>query len=191
MAAIQTDYQLFATLIKLINEGFILLKALGTPGYDGQFLVMQKDQPTKQGVPSVPTVFVEKLFDRRFGFANVIYIPQPDGMLLQAEEQLVNTTIQVSTRSMQFPGVNIPTASDVLSVVAGFVQSRKAVDTLQAGGAGILRVVSNLTNGYQPDDQDRPEASPSFDIVVTYTRTTPIQIVNTVKSIDGSIQHFP
>lgn len=189
---ITTDNQLIAKILSILNTGFALQAANQVPGYTQAFPVLQKNQPTKEGIPTGPALFLEKLFDRRHGFAKPEYRLNVDSTFLNEwENQVYVSTFQLSARSMQFPDVYIPTASDLLSTAAGFLQSVATVDALQAEGVGAFRVVSNLSNGYLPDDQDRPEASPSLDIVVTYTRVTLVAAVPVVSKITGNIEVIP
>lgn len=181
--AIRTDNDIIATLVTLLNEGFTYANSSGVT-------VMQKNQPTREGIPSGPAVFIEKLFDRRYGFPKTERVVQDNGFV-ESLFQKYDTTFQISARSMQYPGVDQPTASDLLNTAASILQSTKAVTLFQANKAGLYRIVSAVSNNYLQDDQDRPEASPSFDIGVSYTRVTPIQFIGKVTAIDGTINAVP
>src|ERR1700676_1394800 len=68
------------------------------------YIVLQKDQPTQQGIPTAPTVFFEKLFDNNHGWPmdSNVYQPVPNNFL-ETETQMVNTTFQISALVIQDP----------------------------------------------------------------------------------------
>lgn len=177
-----TDNEVIAKIIELLNAKFAIWPY--PVGY-GPVEVQQKQQPTKQGIPSAPAIFVEKLFDHRYGWVAVLQEETSDPTkLLETENQLYNTTFQISALALQDPSrIDLPTASDLCSDACAILQSRYALQEFTAAKIAVFRV-SDVQNNYVTDDQDRQEAEPSFDIVLSYTRTiaTPIDKISRVDS---------
>lgn len=167
-----TDNQLIAHIIQVLEAQLALwYRTVGCEPVE----VLQKNQPTKQGVPTAPTVFIEKLFDRRYGFVAVTYeeelIEPVIDMMEEKEAQKYLTTFQLSARMLQDPrNLQMVTASDLANVACSMLQSRYALQAFDNNKIEVLRV-TDVRNSYDPDDQDRQEASPSFDIVLGYTRS--------------------
>lgn len=182
-----------------LTDNIVLAKIMalleaGIPGHDAipagyTFEVQQKQQPTKQGVPTAPTVYFEKLFDTPYGWTSVSYKENTVAgqfKLTETESQLLPTTFQISTMVLQDPSdITLPTASDLAIAARAVLQSRNSMNEFAAMGIGMLRAATPVTNTYAADDQDRQEASPSFDIVLTYARdlTTTIDAIASVEGI--------
>lgn len=165
--------------------------------FGNTIVMLQKDQPTQQGVPSAPTVYVEKLFDKRYGFTRedldlsgggVIPPPLPGTDIPANYVQVYETTLQFSAFVIQDPSdLTIPTASDLVNYVAQLLSVRAILQTLRTGGAMIQRS-TQVRNPYYTDDRERFEASPSFDIVFQHER----DINLTVPSITGvGVEIYP
>lgn len=164
-----TDNDVIAKIMELLNAKFAVWPY--PVGY-GPIEVQQKQQPTKQGIPTAPAVFVEKLFDHRYGWTAIALEETTDlTKLVEKENQLYNTTFQISARALQDPSrIDLPTASDLCSDACAILQSRYALQEFTAAKIAVFRV-TDVRNSYLTDDQDRQEAEPSFDIVLSYTRT--------------------
>lgn len=167
-----TDNQLIASIILVLESQLaIWSRTVGCEPVE----ILQKQQPTKQGVPTAPTLFVEKLFDHRYGFTAVSYdeeaiVPEID-MMEEKEDQKYLTTFQIAARMLQDPrNLQTVTASDLANIACSMLQSRYALQAFGNTKIEVLRV-SDVRNSYDPDDQDRQEASPSFDIVLGYSRS--------------------
>lgn len=161
-----TDNELIKT-VRALLKGY-LDSAFGV----GRVEVVQKQNPTQQGVRTEPTVYLEKLFDRRVGFAKLKETFNKDKKVFdEEEEQWYETSIQISTLVLQKPDdLTIPTASDLLNQCAGYLQSRNFSRTMEKRHkANVLRS-SDLGNAYFTDDRDRQEAHPVFTLVVTHKR---------------------
>lgn len=174
-----TDNDVLAKIMELLNAKFAVWPY--PVGY-GPIEVQQKQQPTKQGIPTAPAVFVEKLFDHRYGWSAIELEELSPSTMLESENQLYNTTFQISARALQDPSrIDLPTASDLCSDACAILQSRYAIQEFSAAKIAVFRV-TDVRNTYMPDDQDRQEAEPSFDIVLSYTRTiaTPIDKITRV-----------
>jgi len=138
---------------------------------DDNVIVVQKQQPSPQGVPSGPTVFFEKLFDYRYGWPKLNYV-SINGLPPYAEEvsQKYEMTLQISALSVQNPKTpSQMTASDLVNKVAMIFTSRTMIGQLLAKGLGVLRS-TEVRNMYFTDDRDRQESHPSFDLVITYEK---------------------
>ena len=146
--------------------------------------VVQKYQPTTEGIPSNPTVFFFKVTDHRYGWVGRDSVWNPNTEVMESTEtQDYETTFQVNALVPQSPGVDSGlTASDVVNSVAAILQSESTLAVFKNNDIGILRI-TDVRNPYFSDDKDRWEADPSFDFVVTHKqiRTVPVPVVDTFK----------
>jgi hypothetical protein len=149
--------------------------------------VSQKQQPTQQGVTTVPQVFFEKLFDIAFGYPEVTNAWDDVAQTLtEVETQLTETTFQISAMVIQNPAdLTMPTTSDVVNFVRSFLVARQTIRLWQPQGVSILRV-SQIRNPYIEDDRHRNEATTNFDIVVTHSRVLN-NPVNYATEMDGGL----
>src|SRR5579859_873747 len=95
-----TDNIVLAKIMSLLEAGIPGHSAI-PPGYI--FEVQQKQQPTKQGIPTVPTVYFEKLFDTPYGWTVVSYEENVEAglfKLTETESQLFPTTFQISAMAL-------------------------------------------------------------------------------------------
>lgn len=134
-------------------------------------------QPRQQGMQDGPVIYFVKLFDKRYGFPSVkdTFVdpvpPDPVGTMRHTETQLYETHYQFMALVPQDPtDVDGVSESDALNCVAGIIASDAFRAQMNAVGLGILRV-TEVRNPYFQDDRDRFEASPSFDVVFTNSRT--------------------
>ena len=177
-----TDNQLLALLITTLQ-----------PSVQSQWptvSMLQKNQPTQQGVDTGPRVFFEKLFDKRYGFTGETFDLDvlPPGTptwtpITTTYTQVIETTVQFSALVIQDPtNLALPTASDVAHYVAMLLSTDDILATLTQAGANVMRI-TQVTNPYFHDDRERFEAHPSFDVVFQHERdlslsTPPIQAVD-------------
>lgn len=182
-----TDNVVLAKIMELLENGL--------PGHDVipegyVFEVQQKQQPTKQGVPVASTIYFEKLFDTPYGWTAISHEESFENgqyRLTETESQLIPTTFQISAMALQDPAdIMLPTASDLVIAARAVLQSRHAMNEFAAMGIGIFRAATPVTNTYAADDQDRQEASPSFDIVLSYARNLTTTI-DAIVRVDGII----
>lgn len=158
-----TDNELFSLLIATLQAGFTAQNI--TVG------IRQSFQPTQQGAPSGPCVFLHKLGDHRYGTAqrSVVY-SGTHGQGTLTETQQYETKFQIDALAIQNPAnVSDMTASDYVNTAALILASDLTVANFSAQGVGILRV-TDVRNTFFMDDKSRNEASPSFDVVITHTR---------------------
>ncbi len=160
-----TDNSLIQIFLPIIQAG------LTADGFTTT-VVRQSNQPTQQGIPTVPTVYFFKVYNRRYGFLKREDVWDTiSSSFIHTESQYYETAFQVSALVLQNPSdLTIPTASDLVNEVSCIMQSDSTRAILNAQGIGILRI-TDLTNPYFVDDRDNFEASPSFDFVVTYLNT--------------------
>lgn len=175
----------------LINLIATQLEA-GSAALGFNYVVLQKEQPTQQGIPTAPTIFFEKLFDNAFGYAKADYTDNATNAYLmdETETQMMESTFQISALVPQNPAdLTIPTASDVANAMRGFMTSRATVRLWNSVDVSVLRV-SQVRNPYIEDDRHRFEATPSFDIIVTHSRTNVGQ-VGKITTVTGNDLQVP
>jgi hypothetical protein len=167
----QTDNSLIRLFLPIIQNGLI------DSGFTN-VVVQQANQPTQQGIPSAPTVYFYKLYNRRYGFLgrNDVW-NDLSGRMDHSEKQYYETSFRIQAlvlQNVRSPGY---TASDLANEVASILQSDKTLATLNSQGVGILRI-TDIANPYFTDDKDNFEALPSFDFTLLYLNdrlsTTPI-----------------
>lgn len=167
----QTDNSLIQLFLPIIQAGLI------ADGFTTT-IVKQSNQPTQQGIPTSPTIYFFKIYNKRYGFlGRYDRWDTINSQFVHTERQYYETAFQVSALVLQNPSdLTIPTASDLVNEVASIMQSDATRDILNSSGIGILRI-TDITNPYFTDDRDNFEAIPSFDFVLTYlnirTSTSP------------------
>lgn len=176
----QTKTMLDNALIGLIAS--TLDAASAAAGW--HYPVIQKNQPTPQGIPYEPAIFLEKLFDRHYGYPILDYEYQSSGSAFQTSEtQIVETTFQISSFTIQDPSdTTLPTAADVANYLKQYLSSRTRIYSFYSQGVAILRV-TEIRNPYFHDDRERYEANPSFDFVCIHSR----EFIDTVPACDTVI----
>lgn len=158
-----TDNELIQLFLPLIRNGLL------APPFTN-VIVKQNFEQTAQGANSQPTVYFQKLSDRRYGYTGRYDTYNPTNENFDHTEiQTYETTFQVSTLVRQNPRNISFTASDLLNFVAMVLNSDTVRDAMQAQGVGLLRVI-DVANPFFTDDRDQFEASPSFDFILTYNR---------------------
>jgi hypothetical protein len=159
------------------------------------YVVLQKDQPTQEGIPTAPTIFFEKLFDHAYGWPEVTYdqYDPATNTFVQTESQWTETTFQVSALVPQDPtNLSLPTAADVVNYMKLFINSRRTIATLIGQGVSSLRV-GEIRNPYFRDERHLFEANANFDVVLQHKRTitfsvgaTNVVVGKTVVGISGA-----
>ncbi|QRE00380.1 hypothetical protein [Burkholderia phage BCSR52] len=141
------------------------------------YLVVQKDQPTQQGIPTEGTVFFELLFSREYGHpaAKSKYTADTN-TFDETEEQQIITTIQISALIPQNPEkFELPTAKDVIEYVKRYVASSHVARDIQSKKANIFRVTDVRANWFE-DDNHQFENHPSFDLEVSHAGTVTFSV---------------
>ncbi|QOV06235.1 hypothetical protein CPT_Maja_015 [Burkholderia phage Maja] len=157
-----TDLELIDTIVPYIED------AIKSQNWD--FVVVQKDQPTQQGVPSGGTVFFELLFNREYGSPETknSYNTQTN-QFDETENQQIITTMQISALIPQNPeNFDLPTANDVLEYVKRYVASRHVSRELVKKKANIFRV-SEIRSQWFEDDNHQFSNHPNFDLEVAHS----------------------
>lgn len=152
--------------------------------------VVQLEEPTNQGIPTAPTIFFEKLFDHPYGYPITNDVPDVDTLTFaETDTQLYETHFQVSAIVIQDPNnLSLPTSSDVVNYMKQYLAARSIAANMYAQGVGILRV-TEVRNPYFKDDRNMNQANPSFDIVLTHSRSITITIPGT-KTVVGSLSPY-
>lgn len=177
------DNELFIKVVAILNAGYAKFPYVPNP------VVQQKYQPTQEGIPSAPTVFIYKIGDNRLGSSrkNSCWNREKSAEI-HTEIQVYETTFQISALVTQDPAnPDAYTASDVVNFGAYIMQSAATVADLQALGIGIYRI-GEIRNSYFSDDRERYEASPSMDFTLVHTQiivtATPIAYTIAVKVLE-------
>lgn len=133
-------------------------------------------QSRQQGQTSGPSFYFFKVSAKRHGFPGFVNTwvppvpPEVEGTFEHVQTQVYEDRYQFSALVPQDPAApNRPTEHDALCALADIMAGDEFRAALKAQGVGILRI-TEVTNPYFVDDRDRFEASPSFDVVFTYTR---------------------
>lgn len=171
-----TDNELIVLFKSVIETG------LTDRGYTG-VTVIAAAQPTQQGIPTGPTVYFTKLYDKVYG--SIARSTQNDidpSYLIRIESQQYETAFQINTLVIQNPASLSYTASDLANEIALILMSEDAINTFIENGVGILRVTDVRAPVFR-DDRDRYEYSPSFDFTLTHkrTRTSRIQVIKSTE----------
>ena len=138
----------------------------------------QSYQPTQQGVPVEPSLFIHKINATRYGFpGNESAYNSVNDNFDTTERIWVTPTFQISALAQQDPtNLSLPTASDIVETAADIMQSAATQATLLQSNINIIRVES-IPISYFINEKDRHEQEPSFEIELSYLRefttTTP------------------
>lgn len=170
------DLQLFVILrTLLLNE----LSAMGLSNVE----VAQGYQPTQQGVPEGPIIYLHKLMTQKYGnpIESNVYNEQT-GQFDTEYKMWRKVPFQVNGRSQLDPSdLNALTASDLVNTVADIMQLPSVQQTLLTNGIGIDRI-GEVKTVYDLNDKDRFEQVPTFDFVLSYNKnyTSSAAAVDTV-----------
>ena len=136
-------------------------------------IVKQSFQPTQQGVPTCPTVFIHKIGDHRYGFPKKEYKwDEIKERMVNTETQIMETMYQVNALFIQDPANMVQlTASDLVNETAAILQSDYFLQILKANDIGMERI-TDIRQDFFYDDRDRQEASPSFDFTIAHKQVT-------------------
>lgn len=155
------------------------------------FTVLQKNQPTQEGIPEAGSVWFEKISDYKYGSMkkSCVYRSQTNDFL-ETNTQVMETTFQISAFVIQdVSNLNLPTASDALNHVCLYLQSFQTIEALKQLGVSTMRV-TDLRNPFFIDDNERFEGNPTFDIVLQHERTVEF-ITPAVSKVEGSPSPLP
>ncbi len=160
-----TDNQLFRLMLPLIHDG---LRTLGI----ADLAIKQQYQPTQQGMPSGPAIFLHKIGDYRYGYPQRKSVWDHESKkFVHMESIWMQTSFQVNALVPQNPEQpDLLTASDLLNLSAIVLQSDATRQALQKHELGIYRV-QDIRQTYFINDRQQFEASPSFDFTLTHRHT--------------------
>lgn len=163
-----SDKEILVLMIALLKEGILHF------GWD--YPVVQKQQPTQQGLPfgdldnpNDGAVFIERLDDDNYLFKELKQTHNPsDHTFSETESQIAETTFQMSAIVPQNPSdTTRPTAADVAKALRMWMTSRYVMRKLTAQKFNILPPRA-LKNAWFVDDTGRNQAHAHFDYVLTY-----------------------
>lgn len=174
-----TEKQLFKIIGDILVAGFAASSSPVNP-----IDVKQAAQPTQQGIPTGPTIFMTKLPDYRYGSRGMQDTWDEDAQKkFHTETQQYESTFQLNCLATQNPAdLEQPGAIDILNYAAYIMQSDATIRTLRSSGIGIERVTQVRQIAFK-DDRDQFEYSPSFDFVLTHKQivTSEIDVLQSVE----------
>jgi hypothetical protein len=160
-----TDVTVETTVISVMGAAMAANSVLQNVG------LIRGNQPTQQGTPSGPFVSFWKITERNWGSPK-------RGQVWNAGTGVFDATLsQACAATWQFQALapqdpadeDQPSESDVLQQFRAIMQTDAALAAFRAQGIRIERIM-DVRNPYFTDDRDRYEASPSFDVVLTFDR---------------------
>lgn len=156
------DRQLYILLIQTLAQ-LAPLRGVVDRAY------LQRYQPTQQGRPDGPTIWMHKVGDKAIGTARRTHTPavSPSGML-RREEQAMETTIQFSCTQPVDLAPDGYSHGDIIKAVRACLQSDEFISRTMPYGVSVLRVQDIRTTHYK-NDLNEWEQSPTFDLVVKHT----------------------
>lgn len=178
------DNQLIAAIVGILRTG-LADSAIQVVAPDADNAVVQQDfQPTTQGTPSGPAVFLHKIGDVPMGWpARTDALNEAQTSFDHTEMQWMQTSFQITAMAQQDPSdVNAMTASDLCNAARAIMQSDATRATLLDAGIGIYRP-GELRNPYFLDEKGQYEAAPSFDFTLTHQ-----QVIITSTPVVASIE---
>lgn len=157
------DNDLITLILAVISEGILM------NGYEG-VVTQSSYQPTQQGIPSSPTIYLHKIGDIRYGFLKRQDVWAEDSStMIHTETQIYESTFQITTLVLQDPVLPSYTGSDLANSASFAIQSDYARQMLAALNVYVLRV-HDVRNPWIIEDRDNFEAAASFDFILTYNR---------------------
>lgn len=139
--------------------------------------IKQSYQPTQQGTPTLPTLFLHNVAEKRYGFPTRSQVfDLVTGIMTVTQSQWTEATYQINALAKQFPSRGADfTANDLVNMAALAVSDENAITMLYANGIGLLRVLA-VKQTYFTDESHEYEASPSVDVIFSYQRTMVTQV---------------
>lgn len=159
----------------LENQIYILLRStiasqiLARQGAPLGLGIKVRRQPQQEGRPTAPTVYIDKVADKRYGWRqSESRWDAAAGIMRLYEAQAMETTLQITFQQISSTDPTALTASDVAQIVAATCQSDKFIATIGRSGVQVLRV-TDVRNLPYKNDLDQWEFVPSFDLVIKHT----------------------
>lgn len=179
-----------ADLIILLRG--VLASGMSLRGWS--FPVVQRSQPTQQGIPTETTVYFQKMYDNHYGTAGTsTLVNNPSvGKSTEVNTQKMETTFQISVLTILLPSMDVntqPTASDISNYLATVMQRRDTIRELIKHNVNVLKF-KKIGNDYFEDDRHRHEAWPVFEVVLAWEQVTSYVVDNTDKIV-GNIYVVP
>jgi hypothetical protein len=159
-----TDNEIYTLLFPIIRDG-LAARGVTVPAAN----IIQGHQPTQQGRPVGPTVYLFGLPATPLGHVKRDSVYDAElGVMRDVETQTYLAVYQANALTEQDPNDTDSLSSlDILKAVRQVLQSTNTIALLNAGGLAILRV-NELRNPAFVNDKGRNEYAPSFDFTLTY-----------------------
>jgi hypothetical protein len=136
--------------------------------------VLQKYQPTTVGIKSGMVAYTDIILSRRVGAPrreDRPIFPKPVAEFTHRETQWWETTLQITGIHRRNPEnaqeMALPSAMDIATIASDILQSDRGMNLLAVRRARPLRITEIRKVPFL-NDSDQWEASPSFDIVLSY-----------------------
>ncbi len=167
------DNQILEVLFPLVEGG--VNNMLVSMGYNGNASCQASYQPTREGVTSIPSIYIFKVApDVPYGMPTYQNVYNPEEQITyEVFIQRYTSTFQFSARVLQNASNIKYTASDLVNMVRIVLLQSSSIATLKENGLEILKPGSS-NNPFYLDDRNQFEGAPSFDLEFTH-----IQQVNT------------
>lgn len=165
----------------------VLLAQLQARGYS-TIKVLQMMQPKQQGATTVPTIYFQRIGQGRRGWQDRKTIKTTGTAgdpMAHTERQWFETMFQFNALAPNYPDGSGSAAGDLIDIAHMVWQSDIMRKALASAGLGMYRP-SDIRQNWFVDDQDRNEADPSFDVVITNRKALTSQTPS-VKSINPDI----
>jgi hypothetical protein len=178
------DQPLQTLIIAAINAGLTERAVSG-------IAVKMGYQPTAQGVPSGPAIYLHKVADWPYGYPQFadVYNGTP-GFVTHTETQRMITTYQLNASVLLDPSnANALTASDLVNLARDILQTQTSIVSLRSSGVAVFRITAGRQTFFV-DDKGRFEGDPSYDCSFQHSRITSYAIPST-KVIKGIVQKVP
>ncbi len=158
-----------------------LQTAVTTPSLQG-VLINRSYEPRQRSENRQDSVYIHKVSSRRYGFQGEKFLPDTEELV---ETWILESVYQISSNVEENPAdVNERTAFDIADSMAAFFNSRATRRTLNQAGLNILRI-TDIRTPYFKNEQDRFEASPSFDFTISYNQTNTIEVPTINEFVSG------
>jgi hypothetical protein len=156
-------------VIQCLTQGFAALEITVS--------VDQRYQPLTMGIPSDPTVYVQRISGENVGYLKRTYAYDETTLaMVRSEEQPKITTFQINATAIQDPNnLTQLTAADYVDYAGYILQSDVGVEFLRENNIQVLRIAKARQTQWK-DDMRRYEADPSLDCSFVHTSiiTSPV-----------------
>jgi hypothetical protein len=164
-----TETQLYSLVIAAIQAGLVAFGIPVPPAANG-VVVKQRYQPTTQGTPSGPAIFIHTEGPQFYGYpSRKDVFDSVSGAMVHTESQVCIATFQITGAAIQ-DQTNPAAVSvgDLVKAAALILNSDAARISLRSSGLAVERITQIRKTHYK-DDKSRFEEDPTFDCSFVYT----------------------